>query len=266
MTYEGPDFSDGNYSSNGETYYGTRPEPESFPPPPPPSPTSIPVGGAVTRESLSPTLVGWTRWLLIICGIAAALRGILAIAVNQSLQEFIDTFSDRAASDFVDRANAYDTVDSVYAVATLATFVLLIVFSFRAYKASQTIWAGPRKWSRGWTVGGWFIPFANAYIPASVLIETEKISRAPRMNGNATEGWRQLNRDNGFVLWFVLYLVGLAVASRISSLDASVDDLQDISDRLVVGAIGNGIICAGCIVGAVTLKKMAARLSPAAIG
>ena len=49
---------------------------------------------------------------------------------------------------------------------------------------------------------------------------------------SATEGWRQLDRDNGFVLWFVLYLVGLAVASRISSLDASVDDLQDISDRL----------------------------------
>jgi hypothetical protein len=237
----------------------------SFPPPPPPSAHFF-VGSAAPRESVGVGLAKWTYGLMIATGIAAAVRGVLALAVNQSMNEFLDTFSDRAASDFVDRANAYDTVDSVYAVATLATFVLLIVFSFRAYKASQTIWAGPRKWSRGWTVGGWFIPFANAYIPASVLIETEKISRAPRMNGNATEGWRQLNRDNGFVLWFVLYLVGLVVASRISSLDASVDDLQDISDRLVVGAIGNGIICAGCIVGAVTLKKMAARLSPAAIG
>jgi hypothetical protein len=239
----------------------------SFPPPPPPSPSAnFYVGSAAPRESVGVGLAKWTYGLMIATGIAAALRGVLALAVNQSMNEFLDTFSDEALDDFASRVDAYDGVDGVYGLLTLATFVLLIIFSFRSYKASQSLWTGPRKWSRGFSVGGWFIPFANFYIPPSLLIETDKISRAPRSNGVVGDGWRALNRDNAFILWFALYGVGLAVASRISSFDDAVDDFQDISDRLVTGAIGNGVICAGCIVGALALKRMAARLSPAEIG
>lgn len=234
-----------------------------FPPPPPPG---IASSVALPRETLSPTLAKWTYALMIATGIAAALRGVLALAVNQSMNEFLDTFSDEALDDFVSRVDAYDGIDGVYGLLTLATFVLLIIFTNRSYKASQSLWNGPRKWSRGFSVGGWFIPFANFYIPPSLLIETDKISRAPRVNGVVGDGWRGLNRDNAFIVWFALYGVGLAVASRISSFDDAVEDFQDISDRLVTGAIGNGIICAGCIVGALALKKLAARLSPTSIG
>lgn len=234
-----------------------------FPPPPPPG---IASSVALHRETLSPTLAKWTYALMIATGIAAALRGVLVLVVNQSMNEFLDTFSDEALDDFVSRVDAYDGIDGVYGLLTLATFVLLIIFTNRSYKASQSLWNGPRKWSRGFSVGGWFIPFANFYIPPSLLIETDKISRAPRVNGVVGDGWRGLNRDNAFIVWFALYGVGLAVASRISSFDDAVEDFQDISDRLVTGAIGNGIICAGCIVGALALKKLAARLSPAEIG
>jgi len=239
--------------------------PSSFPPPPPPS-ANFYVGTPGPRESVSTGLAKWTFALMIATGVAAALRGVMALAVNQSMTEFLDTFSDEALDDFVSRADAYDGIDGVYGLLTLATFVLLIIFANRSYKASQSLWNGPRKWSRGFSVGGWFIPFANFYIPPSLLIETDKISRAPRANGVVGDGWRGLNRDNAFIVWFALYGVGLAVASRVSGFDDAVDDFQDISDRLVTGATGNGVICAGCIVGALTLKKLAARLSPAEIG
>ncbi|NDE59656.1 MAG: DUF4328 domain-containing protein [Acidimicrobiia bacterium] len=240
-------------------------DPPSFPPPPPPS-ARVNVGPSAFRESLSVGLARWTFGLMIAAGIAAGLRGILALAVNQSMQEFLDTFSDESLDDFLSRADAYDGIDSVYSLLTLATFVLLIIFSFRSYKASQSLWSGPRKWSRGFSVGGWFIPFANFYIPPSLLIETDKISRATRSNGVVGDAWRSSNRDNAFIVWFALYGVGLVLASRISNFGDTADDFQDISDRLVVGAIGNGLICAGCIVGALALKRMATRLSPTSIG
>lgn len=234
-----------------------------FPPPPPPGVAS---SVALPRESLSPTLAKWTFGLLWLSGAAAAARGLLAFGVDQSLNEFLDTFDDSALEDFVNRADAYDTIDSVFAVSVIATFVLLIIFSFRSYKAGQSLWSGPRKWSRGFSVGGWFIPFANSYIPASLLIETDKISRGSRANGRVDESWRNLERDNLFVVWFVLYAIGFILASRISGLDANVDDFEEISNRLVLGAVGNACLFAGSIVGGLALKRMSERLSPTAIG
>ncbi|MFM8562970.1 MAG: DUF4328 domain-containing protein [Acidimicrobiia bacterium] len=234
-----------------------------FPPPPPPGFAS---SVAVPRESLSPMLAKWTFGMLWLSGVVAAVRGLLAFGVDQSLNEFLDTFDDSALEDFMNRADAYDTIDSVFAISMLATFVLLIIFSFRSYKAGQSLWNGNRKWSRGFSVGGWFIPFANAYIPASLLIETDKISRGSRANGHVDESWRNLSRNNQFVVWFVLYAVGIVLASRISSLDANVDDLEEISNSLVLGAVGNGCLFAASIVGGLALKRMSERLSPTDIG
>jgi hypothetical protein len=271
MSDDYPDFSDGNYSSNGETYYGSRPEPSpspSFPPPPPPSPQSVnfSAGSPGQRESVSTSLAKWTYALMIAAGAAAALRGVLALAVNQSMNEFLDTFSDQSLDDFVSRANAYDNIDNVYSVLTVATFVLLIIFSSRSYKATQSLGVDRRKWSRGMSVGCWFIPFGNFYIAPSLLIETDKVSRGQRVDGVVTEQWRGLNRDNSFVAWFALYGVGLVLASLISSVDENIDDFDGISNKLVAGAIGNGLIFAGAVVGALAVKRMAARLSPSAIG
>ncbi len=55
--------------------------------------------------------------------------------------------------------------------------VLLMVWLNLAYKAGQSRGAIDRTWSSGWTVGAWFIPFANLAIPKLVVNEVDRMSR-----------------------------------------------------------------------------------------
>jgi len=251
------------------------PQPSSgsngFPPPPPlggpvpgyPNPAN---SSSLDSAPLSTALAGWTYWLLIAVAVLAGALAVVAFGVGQSADEANTSGSLSSLSTWVDRARLYDNISPLYGVVSLATGILLIIFSFKAYKAAQMLWFGPRKWSRGWSVGGWFIPFANCYIPVSVLIETDKISRANRSSGRALDGWQTSSRDSKFVVWFVLYTVGILLVSRIGSLDTDTDNIDEYVQALRSGALGYALVCAACLTGAAVLKKMAARLSASSIG
>ena len=82
-------------------------------------------------------------------------------------------------------------------------FVVTIVWMNKAHKTTQRLWRGSRKWTSGWTVGGWFIPFANFVIPKKVLNEIERIATAPRTGGVVGSGWRQESTSALGWLWWI---------------------------------------------------------------
>ena len=50
-----------------------------------------------------------------------------------------------------------------------------IVWSYKAYRFTEKITGISRKWQRGWTIGGWFVPIGFLFIPFLVIRETESI-------------------------------------------------------------------------------------------
>ncbi|MGY6501495.1 MAG: DUF4328 domain-containing protein [Acidimicrobiales bacterium] len=75
--------------------------------------------------------------------------------------------------------NGVNSWNIIFVVAWLTTVVLVMVWSNKAHKYLQWVRPGPRRWSSGWTVGGWFVPVANIVIPRLVLNELERVARHP---------------------------------------------------------------------------------------
>ncbi|MDQ1659194.1 MAG: hypothetical protein QOD41_4277 [Cryptosporangiaceae bacterium] len=87
--------------------------------------------------------------------------------------------------------------------ALLFAGIAVICWLFRARTNLTAFGREPLTWGRGWTIGGWFIPIANLFIPLSVVGEIDTKS-ATAADGTRTHG-RIL-----FGLWattWTLYLI-----------------------------------------------------------
>ena len=69
--------------------------------------------------------------------------------------------------------------------------ILAIIWTNQAYKSAMSRGVTGNKWSSGWAVGGWFIPFANYVIPKLVINEIDRMSRT-ELSEPITDTWKPL--------------------------------------------------------------------------
>ena len=148
-------------------------------------------------------LSGWLQGLL---WVTSALWAVGTIAEVAELNAMNTAWGSRWYINAHAWLDANETTDGFVALAIfgwIPAFVLLIVWSFKAHRATDLLQPERRSWSSGWTIGGWFIPLAQFVIPGQVLIEVEKISSADRANGQVSAHWRN-NRAwfGGWVWWW----------------------------------------------------------------
>jgi hypothetical protein len=148
----------------------------------------------------------------------------------------------------------------------IPVFILLIIFSFKAYKSTQSLWAGPRKWSRGWTVGGWFIPLANFIIVPKVLIETDRIASAPRNGGQVSDGWQGLKANSMLIWWWALYGVGTVMTYGVTYANREDSTFDDYKTGMYIGMFGGLMVAASCVLAALTVRRMSKALSASSMG
>jgi hypothetical protein len=159
----------------------------------------------------------------ILMGIAAAVSAYSAYAFFHRAS----VFADIQDGDFSGIMNAGDADDPVKAalglgaLSMLAVAVLYIIWSYRA-RTNIEAWQGPRpKLSKGWAIGGWFIPLANFVLPGMVANDI--------VNGSDTRAAHPGGRAGGKgLLWawwgmwvasFVLFTVGVSIRDSESDLD-----------------------------------------------
>lgn len=236
---------------------------QSFPPPPPPS--QFVFQPEVRKETLSGALSVWLQVLLYACAVSSALAGIGGLrAAAASEKFFADSFP--SVDEWVNAEDFYQAFLGLLYITSIAVFVLLIIFSFRAHKSCETIWKGPRKWARGWTVGAWFIPIANAIITPMVWVETDRIASARRHEGQVAEDWRKIGVRKMVVVWWALYAVGQTLLFAYSSANSEDALIDDYAPLMRVGSVGAFVLATSCVLAALCVRRLGRALSPAAIG
>ena len=176
------------------------------------------------------------------------------------------SFESNALNDWVSAEDNYTTFFGLYSLVAIPVFILLIIFSFKAYKSTQSLWMGPRKWSRGWTVGGWFIPLANFIIVPKVLIETDRIASAPRNGGQVSDGWQGLKANSMLIWWWAVYGVGTVMNYGVTYANGEDASFDDYKTGMYIGMLGGLMVAASCVLAALTVRRMGKSLSPSSMG
>lgn len=212
-------------------------------------------------------------------GLAGTLQGFFwavgGLAVVTAISGFVglgafNTYWDTPSGSSAERRAAEDleSVDSAIngfiglgAFVSLVVFILIIIWTNQAHKATEELWTGQRKWSSGWTIGAWFIPVANAVIPKLVLAEIERIALAPRSDGHVEGTWTSRSTLASGWWWWLLFVSGTLIGAIGGGM---FDEFAGSPDSWRQGysmvGIGYALLAGSAVAGALYVRKISQAL------
>lgn len=237
----------------------------------PTTPAAHPYAYPAALRSASTGLSGTIQGFMWAVAGVSAVAALLAVVALGSFNRYWDTpINSRVERDAFDDWLAIDDAFSGFTgltfVCGLVVWILLMIWMNQAHKATQQLWRGPRQWTSGWTVGGWFIPVANAVIPYLVMSEIEKLALAPRTSGPTAWAWKSRSPLVVGKAWWILLVVGIVVYSIGDELNTSNDaSAGDVRAGYVSMAVGFVLIAVASALGALYIRRVARRVSPVGI-
>ena len=256
-----PQGADWWLASDGKWYPPTARPGAPLPPPPPPAPPPPP-GGISSRPSKVPSgLSGTLQGFMWTAAATLAISALLGIGGFGALDSaWNSNGSWQAVEDTDDAIRVFWLLQNFLA---LVIFVLIIVWSHRAYSVSEALRASNRSFSSGWAVGGWFIPLANALLPRLVLRDIEK---AIAQHSSTRSGGAQSSPPGalGWV-WWVSFVVCNALFVSGSVLHNAVDgDYESWQTGYLLLAAGGGGLAVSSVLGALYIRGLTKSLNLAA--
>lgn len=222
-----------------------------------------------TAPTVSKGLSGTLQGFLWAVGALSAVLAVLSLvglaAFNRYWEARPGSLAEAEADDDLDAVDsAINNLGGLAGTVGLVIFILMVIWSYQTHRATQILCRGTRSWSPGWSIGGWFIPFANVVIPKLVLNETEKIALAPRTGGMVGEDWRKRSTSVAGWLWWILFVAGTTVFLYGYG---AFDDPGGTASSWRVGycltAAGSAALAASGIFGAIFVRRISLALSPA---
>jgi hypothetical protein len=115
------------------------------------------------------------------------------------------------------------TAGAVELLLVLATGVLFIVWLYRAHSNLRAFGAAGLRFTPGWAIGGWFVPFLNLVRPMQVVNEIWSASGSEWTAGTAE--WKRHAAPTWLQLWWVSWLAAWLVPWLVAR---DPDELTDI--------------------------------------
>jgi len=215
-----------------------------------------PATGPVRSLQGLATALTVTLW----AAVGAAVLGVIAYLNRVAVVNDMLDADTRSFGEFVDLQNRADDADSFVGVAALLTLVLmvtiavlLIIWMWRVAKNAEALGRTNPRWTAGWTIGGWFIPFANFVIPVLVMQQLWRGSDpdVPRGDplwssrpGSALVGW-----------WWALYLV----STLRFGIGGDADELKTLRTEDTVAAIGMAVTIGAAILLILVVRRLTRR-------
>jgi len=132
-------------------------------------------------------------------------------------------------------AEANDSRQQMIGIAQLALYVLtaffFLVWIYRAHKNLKALGAQGLKYSPGWAVGGFFVPFLNLVRPYQVAKEIWKASD-PNIEDDYDISWQYAPSSSAIGWWWSLWLLSGFVGRTANGLFTSPETL----DALLMGS------------------------------
>jgi hypothetical protein len=222
----------------------------------------------MSAQTVSTTLTVWLQGLLWATGALSLAAAIGAFASTASFSRFDNEtgVSAKAAAydDWADIETTYDFLAGLTALVWIAELIVMIIWLNKAHKTTQRLWSGNRRWSSGWTVGGWFIPLANFIIPRKVIVEIEQIATAPRTNAQIGDNWATGPTSKSGWVWWLTVTLGIFLTFIGSGIGGdSASTASEIKSTYILEGLGRLAIGVGMASGAVYFRGLGRRLSPA---
>jgi hypothetical protein len=131
----------------------------------------------------------------------------------------------------------------VFLAILIATTIAFIVWTWRSVKNNELLGRVRPRHTAGWSIGGWFVPIGNLWIPVQIMQDLWQGSD-PTVSGN--RDWRGLPRSPLIGCWW-----GLFLTSRIFT----------ITPIGIVASVPAGIL-AIIVVRRITDRQEAVRFAP----
>jgi hypothetical protein len=225
-------------------------QPEGRAGPAGPAALSVAAAGAVPTFRSGRVLARWVAALLA----SVAVIALIAIAFRIVEFDLIHQLErgappENLAARLRASGDRLDTITSLMSLGVLATGIVWLVWQFRIRKNLDALGASAQlRYSAGWNVAWWFVPFANLVLPCLVMMENDRASEPPSEAGSPVPA---------LVLWwwaallvqYVLFTVGGQLARDTSA------TLSEHSARQVVGGFASlTMILAAALAVAVVLR------------
>jgi Domain of unknown function (DUF4328) len=232
------------------------------PPPPPPGAAPPPPPAAVGASEWY-SLRGLTTALSVLLWttVAASVLGAYAWANRVSVES--DLIDGDIEFDILSRANdADDLVGAaifLMGLLSLAIFVLIIIWTFRAMKNNEALGRTNARFTPGWGIAGWLIPFANLVIP--VLIFQDLWRGSDQSVARADPNWRRA-KGSGLVGWW--WAMHIIAGARFGGFGGTAryddeDELESLRRSDTIGLVGMVFAIAAAILAIQVIRKIAGR-------
>ncbi len=197
--------------------------------------------------------------------VAAASQGILAIFAFRYWQTFGDWFErdTKTWNDALSAESNFNLASGFSWLVWVAGFIFLIVWLANVHTSTTSLLADDqdRKYTRGWSIGVWFIPFANVISTPQVIAENFKIASAPRKNNKVDNSWKTLPVNGELVWWWILVVGGMLTSSVGGQIAIEGVTSSEILGGLTAVMIGSTAATIGLALGAVVITDMNKELT-----
>jgi hypothetical protein len=196
--------------------------------------------------------------LHVAAGAVIAVGGVSLASRIRGLQ-LVDRLTDSPQSVTVAELDAFDgraLIIGVVGLAASLTFTgLLIALTSRLYKNLPTLATFPRRFTEGWAIGAWFVPFLNLVRPKQIIDDIW------RCTGTDQHGWWSGRRPSVPALLHVWWGVTIASVLFSRAIVASPDsaDLDEARDALQVGVVADLLLLAWAVLTMLVAHRLVRR-------
>jgi len=137
----------------------------------------------------------------------------------------------------------YSAVGRLQLLAFIITGIVWLIWLHRAYSNLGAMGTRKSRFTPGWAVGYWFIPFVNLVRPYQIVVDLWRRSEGL----NTSESVEHLPRPSVISWWWGVYLLSGVVGRLFASLAREASSVNDFITSTDVGMFADGIAIVSAI-------------------
>ncbi|WP_328311472.1 DUF4328 domain-containing protein [Streptomyces sp. NBC_00442] len=147
----------------------------------------------------------------------------------------------------------YANAGNLQTLALLATAAVFIIWFHRVRTNADVLAADVCTRGRGWTIGGWFIPIANLWIPYQVAGEIWTASAQTAPDGS----WRAVSQ-RPLTVWWGVWMTSLLIGRAAWALSRNADTLDELRRATDFMIFSDALGAAAAILAIVFVRRLTA--------